>query len=83
MVQHVLDKDLPFAEAVRMGAMIEPPLVPRWALLDEVSGSAAISMRSSNTIFTRARLTCRCPSPSAPRPISARAAARHRFRRGQ
>ncbi|MCP0199951.1 sugar phosphate isomerase/epimerase, partial [Salmonella enterica subsp. enterica serovar Mbandaka] len=40
VVQHVLDKDLSFAEAVRMGAMIEPPLgVPEMGpLLDEVSG---------------------------------------------
>jgi inosose dehydratase len=40
VVQHVLDKDLPFAEAVRMGAMIEPPLgLPEMGpLLDEVSG---------------------------------------------
>ena len=45
-----------------MGAMIEPPLgVPEMGpLLDEVRSSAAISMRSSNTIFTRARLTYRC-----------------------
>ena len=40
VVQHVLDKDLPFAEAVRMGAMIEPPLglAEMGPLLDEVSG---------------------------------------------
>jgi inosose dehydratase len=40
VVQHVLDKDLSFAEAVRMGAMIEPPLgLPEMGpLLDEISG---------------------------------------------
>jgi inosose dehydratase len=40
VVDHVLDKDLSFAEAVRMGAMIEPPLgVPEMGpLLDAVAG---------------------------------------------
>src|SRR4029453_16378286 len=40
VVAQVLDKDLSFAEAVRMGAMTEPPLgVPEMGpLLDEVSG---------------------------------------------
>ena len=77
MVQHVLDKDLPFAEAVRMGAMIEPPLgLPEMGpLLDEVSGLG----RDLDAIIEHdlypARLTYRCPSPSAPRPISAPAAA--------
>ena len=76
MVQHVLDKDLPFAEAVRMGAMIEPPLgLPEMGpLLDEVSGLG----RDLDAIIEHdlypARLTYRCPSPSAPRPTSARAA---------
>jgi inosose dehydratase len=40
VVDHVLNKDLSFAEAVRMGAMIEPPLgVPEMGpLLDAVAG---------------------------------------------
>jgi inosose dehydratase len=40
VVDHVLDKDLSFAEAVRMGAMIEPPLgVPEMGpMLDAVAG---------------------------------------------
>jgi inosose dehydratase len=40
VVEQVLDKDLSFAEAVRMGAMIEPPLgVPEMGpLLDAVAG---------------------------------------------
>jgi inosose dehydratase len=40
VVYHVLDKDLSFAEAVRMGAMIEPPLgVPEMGpMLDAVAG---------------------------------------------
>ena len=40
VVDHVLDKDLSFAEAVRMGAMTEPPLgVPEMGpLLDAVAG---------------------------------------------
>ncbi|HKF86643.1 MAG TPA: sugar phosphate isomerase/epimerase [Propionibacteriaceae bacterium] len=40
VVDHVLDKDLSFAEAVQMGAMIEPPLgVPEMGpLLDAVAG---------------------------------------------
>jgi len=40
VVDHVLDKDLSFVEAVRMGAMIEPPLgVPEMGpLLDAVAG---------------------------------------------
>ena len=40
VVDHVLNKDLSFAEAVRMGAMVEPPLgVPEMGpLLDAVAG---------------------------------------------
>jgi inosose dehydratase len=40
VIEQVLDKDLSFAEAVRMGAMIEPPLgVPEMGpLLDAVAG---------------------------------------------
>jgi inosose dehydratase len=40
VVAHVLDKDLSFPEAVRMGAMIEPPLgVPEMPpLLEAVAG---------------------------------------------
>jgi inosose dehydratase len=40
VVEYVLDRGLPFAEAVRMGAMIEPPLgVPEYPpLLDALSG---------------------------------------------
>ena len=40
VVEHMLDKDLPFPEAVRMGAMIEPPLgVPEMPpLLEAAAG---------------------------------------------
>ena len=40
IVAHVLDKNIPFPEAVRMGAMIEPPSAcRRWApVLDALSG---------------------------------------------
>ena len=78
VVAQVLDKDLSFPEAVRMGAMIEPPLgVPDMPpLLEAVADWAATSRASSSTTSIRARQTCRCPSPSGPRPISAPAVER-------
>jgi inosose dehydratase len=67
VVQHVLDKDLPFAEAVRMGAMIEPPLgVPEMGpLLDEVSGLG----RDLDAIIEHDLYPC---TPDMPLPIAKR-----------
>ncbi|HZA30366.1 MAG TPA: sugar phosphate isomerase/epimerase [Propionibacteriaceae bacterium] len=67
VVQHVLDKDLSFAEAVRMGAMIEPPLgVPEMGpLLDEVSGLD----RDLDAIIEHDLYPC---TPDMPLPIAKR-----------
>lgn len=67
VVQHVLDKDLSFAEAVRMGAMIEPPLgVPEMGpLLDEVSGLG----RDLDAIIEHDLYPC---TPDMPLPIAKR-----------
>jgi hypothetical protein len=42
-------------------------------LLEAVVDWAVISKASSSTTSIRARQSCRCPSPSGPMPISARA----------
>ena len=67
VVQHVLDKDLSFAEAVRMGAMIEPPLgVPEMGpLLDEISGLG----RDLDAIIEHDLYPC---TPDMPLPIAKR-----------
>lgn len=67
VVQHVLDKDLSFAEAVRMGAMMEPPLgVPEMGpLLDEVSGLG----RDLDAIIEHDLYPC---PPDIPLPIAKR-----------
>jgi inosose dehydratase len=67
VVQHVLDKDLSFAEAVRMGAMIEPPLgVPEMGpLLDEVSALG----RDLDAIIEHDLYPC---TPDMPLPIAKR-----------
>jgi inosose dehydratase len=67
VVSHVLDKDLSFAEAVRMGAMVEPPLgVPEMgALLDAVSGLG----RDMDAIIEHDLYPC---PPDVPLPIAKR-----------
>jgi inosose dehydratase len=67
VVAQVLDKDLPFAEAVRMGAMIEPPLgVPEMGpLLDAVSALG----RDVDAIIEHDLYPC---PPEVPLPIAKR-----------
>jgi inosose dehydratase len=67
VVAHVLDKDLSFAEAVRMGAMIEPPLgVPEMGpLLDAVSAIG----RDVDAIIEHDLYPC---PPDVPVPIAKR-----------
>ena len=67
IVAQVLDKDLPFAEAVRMGAMIEPPLgVPEMgSLLEAVSALG----RDVDAIIEHDLYPC---PPEVPLPIAKR-----------
>jgi inosose dehydratase len=67
IVAQVLDKDLPFAEAVRMGAMVEPPLgVPEMGpLLDAVSALD----RDVDAIIEHDLYPC---APDVPLPIAKR-----------
>ena len=66
----MLDRNLSFPEAVRMGAMTEPPLgVPEMGpLLDALAGlDRDLSGIIEHDLY-RALPRCRCPSPSAPGP---------------
>lgn len=67
IVEHVLDRGLPFAEAVRMGAMIEPPLgVPEYPpLLEALAGLG----RDIDGIIEHDLYPC---TPDIPLPIAKR-----------
>lgn len=71
-------EDLPFGEAVKLGAMTEPRAGSRTCLRfwPRSSTSASTCSRSSSRTCTPARSTPRCPSPSAPAPTSGPAASR-------
>ena len=71
-------EDLPFGEAVKLGAMTEPPRgIPEMPpLLAAIESSASTSSRSSNRTCTPARSTHPCRSPSAPASTSGRAVSR-------
>ena len=61
-------EDLPFGEAVKLGAMTEPPPASRTChrCWPRSSGSVSTCSRSSSRTCTRARSTLRCRSPHAP-----------------